>query len=156
MRERFKWVEKWPPSIKYEESFSAASSTLSSFEQWIIHDFIEGGHFSTHLNRSRTFYKKKRDQMIQAIKKNDPDAKVFGEKAGLHLLVRPSFNFDGPRFKDMTAKKDIKLNLLSDYSFQKERIKDQTIFLSFSSIPESEINKVVDGLFNLIRLTTKK
>lgn len=140
----------------YKKSFSAASSALSSFEQWLIHDFIEAGHFSTHLNRSRTFYKKKRDQMIRAIQKNDPTAKIFGEKAGLHLLVQPSFDFDGPRFKDMAADKKIKLNLLSDYSFQKKQIQDQTIFLSFSSIPERNINEVVDNLFTLIRLTTKK
>lgn len=141
---------------KYDESFSTASSALSTFEQWIIHDFIEGGHFSTHLNRSRTFYKKKRDQLIQAIENNDPDAKVFGEKAGLHLLVRPSFHFDGPLFKKIAVEKDIKLNLLSDYSFDKRTIENQTIFFSFSSIPESEIDEIVDIIFDIIRLTAKK
>ncbi len=141
---------------KYKEAFSTASSALSTFEQWIIHDFIEGGHFSTHLNRSRTFYKKKRDQMIQAIHKNDPDAQVFGEKAGLHLLVQPSVDFDGSTFKKMAEKKEIKLNLLSDYSFQKKKVEGQTIFLSFSSIPESDIDKIINLIFEMIRLAAKK
>lgn len=141
---------------KYESDFSTSSSSLSTFEQWIIHDFIEGGHFSTHLNRSRTFYKKKRDQMIQAIQKNDPNAQVFGEKAGLHLLVRPSFNFDGTLFKKMTVKQNIKLNLLSDYAFNKEAEQDQIIFLSFSSIPENKIDEIVDKIFDMIRLSVKK
>lgn len=141
---------------KYESDFSTSSSALSTFEQWIIHDFIEGGHFSTHLNRSRTFYKKKRDQMIQAILRNDPNAQIFGEKAGLHLLVRPSFNFDGPLFKKMTTSKKIKLNLLSDYAFNKVSEQDQIIFLSFSSIPENEIDEIVEKIFDMIRLSVKK
>lgn len=141
---------------KYQKLFSAASSVLSTFDQWIIHDFIKGGHFSTHLNRTRTFYKKKRDLLIQAIHRNDPAAKVFGEKAGLHLLVRPSFHFDGILFKKLAAEKGIILNLLSDYSFNKKRQEQDTIFLSFSSIPESEIDEIVDIIFDIIRLTTKK
>lgn len=141
---------------KYQDVFSAASSSLSTFEQWIIHDFIEEGHFSTHLNRSRTFYKKKRDRMISAIKKIDSKAKIFGEKAGLHLLMQPSIEFDGPLFKEKAAKRGIKLNLLSDYSFNKKAEDDNKIFLIFSGIPENEIEDTIKIIFEIVQLTAKK
>ncbi len=140
----------------YNKKFSSTSSTLSTFEQWVIHDFIKDGHFSTHLNRSRTFYKRKRDKMIQAILQNDPYAKIFGEKAGLHLLVEPSFIFNGSLFKKQAATSGIKLNLLSDYSYQKNPYEDNKIFLSFSSIPTSKMEKVIKDIFKIAHLNRLK
>lgn len=133
----------------YQEKFASHSSALSTFEQFLIYDFIEGGHFATHLNRSRTFYKKKRDKMRQAIAQTDPDARIYGEKAGLHLLVRPSFSFDGPLFKQCASEAGIKLNLLSDYSKRKNDAYENMIFLSFSHIPEDEIEKIIQKIFDL-------
>lgn len=141
--------------VKYQELFSAASSALSTFEQWIIHDFMDGGHFSTHLNRARTFYKKKRDKMIQAIQHHDAGANIFGEKAGLHLLVQPSFDFDGLHFKERAAESGIRLNLLSDYSYEKHPEFERVIFLSFSNISESMIDEVIENIFKLAQSVAK-
>ena len=140
---------------KYKETFSKQSSTLSTMEQMIIHKFIEEGHFSTHLNRSRTFYKKKRDQIIKAIKKQDKKAQIYGEKAGLHLLVQPSIVFNGQEFKKLAAEKQIKLNLLSDYSFQPEEKDENILFLSFSNIPVEQIEEIIQRIFELILLAAE-
>lgn len=141
---------------KYQQLFSTSSSNLSSFEQWILHDFMAAGHLTSHLNRSRTFYKKKRDQMIQAIKKQDENAEIYGEKAGLHLLVKMSFSFDGALFKKMAAERKIKLKLLSDYSFDLAQDAERFIFLSFSSIPEPEIEQVIANIFAIAQLAVIK
>lgn len=134
---------------RYQERFSDHSASLSTFEQWVIHDFIEEGHFTKHLNRSRTFYKKKRDLFIQAIKKFDPKAKIFGAEAGLHLLVEPSFNFDAELFKKEAFNKKIKLKLLSDYSFSRKKDKRKSIFLSFSNLPKEKIHEIVQVIFEI-------
>lgn len=131
---------------QYKKKFSSLSAPLGTAEQWVIHDFIQEGHFSTHLNRSRTFYKKKRDYMIQAIRHLDPEAEIYGENAGLHLLVNPSFHFDGPGFKKRVLNEGIKLNLLSDYADQPKEQDENTLFLSFSNIPKEDIEKVIQKL----------
>lgn len=141
---------------RYQELFIGSSASLTSFEQWVIHDFMAEGHFTTHLNRSRTFYKKKRDQVIQAIKKEDPQAKIYGEKAGLHLLVEASFDFDGSLFKKKAAENKIKLNLLNDYSFGKKEDAGKSIFLSFSSISEKDIDQIIKDIFEIAHLTAIK
>lgn len=143
---------------RYQELFSKSSSNLSSFEQWIIYKFMAGDQFSSHLNRSRTFYKKKRDKLIQAIKKQDPYAVIHGEKAGLHLLVQPSTPFDGLLFKELAAKNKIKLTLLNDYFIDDSQQVDEekSIFISFSSIPEEKIDEVIKVLFEIIQITAIK
>lgn len=141
---------------RYQELFAGSSASLTSFDQWVIHDFMAKGHFTTHLNRSRTFYKKKRDQIIQAIKREDPHAEIYGEKAGLHLLVEPSFDFNSSLFKKKAAENKIKLNLLNDYSFNKRKDEEKSIFLSFSSIPEKNIDQIIKDIFKIVHLTAIK
>lgn len=138
---------------KYNKLYSDHSASLSTFEQWIIHDFIIEGHFSKHLNRSRTFYKKKRDLFTKTIKKYDPHAEIFGEEAGLHLLVKPSLNFNKVLFKKKALENNIKLKLLNDYSFSNKIDKNKSIFLSFSNIPEKDIDQIIQLIFKLVHLT---
>ena len=136
---------------EYKDTYRSYSSPLSTSEQWVIRNFLHDGHFTTHLNRSRTFYKKKRDRMIQAIKKLDAEAEVYGENAGLHLLVKPSFAFDGLHFKERALQEGIRLSLLSDYATEKIDGQDNTLFMSFSNIPKEEIEKLIDDIYFLIK-----
>lgn len=137
---------------QYRESYRSYSSPLSTSEQWVIRNFLNDGHFNTHLNRSRTFYKKKRDKMIEAIKTIDSNAKIYGENAGLHLLVRPSLAFDGLHFKNRALKEGIRLSLLSDYATNKMDGQDNTLFISFSNIPKKDIDNLIEDLYILIKM----
>jgi len=135
----------------YHKKFAFHSSSISSVMQWGINDFIEKGHFETHLNRSKTFYKNKRDQVISKIHQMDSRAEIYGNRAGLHLLIKPSFSFDGYSFKKKAKAKGIKVNLLSDYSKQKNKDFENTLFFSFSSIEKEEISEVVEQIFSLLK-----
>ena len=141
---------------QYQETFKIQSASLTSFEQWLIHDFIAEGHLEKHLNRSRTFYKRKRDRMIQTIYQYDPSAEIFGEEAGLHLLLKPSDSFNGKAFKEEVRKRRIKIKLLADYSFSEKKEAENILFLSFSSIPEEEIDSIFQVLFKIIQMTRIK
>lgn len=136
---------------QYRKRFPTHSSVLSTSEQWLMTDFITEGHFTTHLNRSRTFYKKKRDVFIQAIQQLDPEATIHGENAGLHLLVSPSFHYDGLRFEELALAEGIRLGLLSDYFVEENLEFSNVLFLSFSKIPEGEIEKVMKKCYFLLK-----
>ena len=136
---------------QYKETYPSYSSPLSTSEQWVIRNFMNDGHFTTHLNRSRTFYKKKRERMIEAIQKMDTDAEIYGENAGLHLLVKPSLAFDGLHFKKRALKEGIRINLLSDYATNYTAGDDNTLFISFSNIPKEDIEILIERLYILIR-----
>ena len=136
---------------QYKEAYPSSSSPMSTSEQWVIRNFMNDGHFTTHLNRSRTFYKKKRERMIEAIQKMDTDAEIYGENAGLHLLVKPSLAFDGLHFKKRALKEGIRINLLSDYATNYTAGDDNTLFISFSNIPKKDIEILIERLYILIR-----
>lgn len=136
---------------QYKEAYPSSSSPMSTSEQWVIRNFMNDGHFTTHLNRSRTFYKKKRERMIHAIQKMDTHAEIYGENAGLHLLVKPSLAFDGLHFKKRALKEGIRINLLSDYATNYTAGDDNTLFISFSNIPKKDIEILIERLYILIR-----
>ena len=136
---------------QYKETYPSYSSPLSTSEQWVIRNFMNDGNFTPHLNRSRTFYKKKRERMIHAIQKMDTHAEIYGENAGLHLLVKPSLAFDGLHFKKRALKEGIRINLLSDYATNYTAGDDNTLFISFSNIPKKDIEILIERLYILIR-----
>ncbi len=136
---------------RYNKRYFHQSATLSTLNQWVMYDFIEEGHFERHLNRSRTFYKKKRDSLITLIHRKDPHAKIYGQAAGLHVLVHPSRSFDGEGLQSKLEKDGIKLNLLSDYSVKKEdEVYKNIIFISFSSLSKDEIENICAKIWDYI------
>lgn len=56
------------------------------FEQAVLADFIEGGHFTTHLRRMRTHYRERRDTFVEAVTKELGGCLELGPAgAGLHV-----------------------------------------------------------------------
>lgn len=135
----------------YQKMFSQQSAALSTSEQWIIRDFILDGHLTTHLNRSRTFYKQKREHLIEEIYRLDAEAEILGENAGLHLLIKPSITFDDKQFKKLALENRYYLSLLSDYSYDKNKTYKNIIFISFSNLPKNDIKKVTQDLYHFIK-----
>ncbi|HEY9780441.1 MAG TPA: PLP-dependent aminotransferase family protein [Leptolyngbyaceae cyanobacterium] len=63
--------------------------SLPSLEQQVLTDFIEQGHIDRHIRKMRSLYDLRRQALVQALKTNFGEkAKILGEKAGLHLMVR--------------------------------------------------------------------
>ena len=63
--------------------------SLPSLEQQVLTDFIEQGHLESHIRKMRSLYDLRRQALVQGLKANFGEkAKILGEKAGLHLMVR--------------------------------------------------------------------
>lgn len=141
---------------RFNSLYTHLSSSLNSFTQYAVYKFIKDGHFTSHLNRSRRLYKKKRDLLIQSIQKIDSKAIFYGEEAGLSLLVKPSHYFNGPRLQELCLKEGIRLNLLSDYKDQPSEQDEKILFLSFSSIPLEKIDQLIKKIYQLIKKSILK
>lgn len=81
-----------PPELMriFNERLSFYSCTVSTFEQYTLLEFMESGRIGTHINRLRTYYRRKRDAFIGALRKSQlgPCVEISGEKAGLHFLMK--------------------------------------------------------------------
>lgn len=80
-----------PPDLaqQYRKELLFYSSTVPSFEQYILALFMERGHLERHISRTRKRYRIRRNALIQAAQDAGLTrfAKISGEDAGLHLLL---------------------------------------------------------------------
>ena len=80
-----------PPSLisLFARAKWLSDRSLPSLEQQVLTDFIEQGHLDRHIRKMRSLYDLRRQALVQGLKANFGEkAKILGEKAGLHLMVR--------------------------------------------------------------------
>lgn len=142
-----------PKSLQaaFDQKHVSLAPAVNSFNEWSMALFMESGEFERHLNRSRRFYKRKRDLLLEAISRQDPQAQIYGEEAGLHVLVQPSIPFQAERVKGLARAEKIRLKVLADYADQPLEGSDQIIFLSFSAIKKDQIEELVTKLYQWIK-----
>ena len=78
-----------PPHLaeRYRREFLLYSSTVPSFEQYTLAQFLEGGHFERHIARMRVEYRDRKGALTSCVKELGLPAKLSGADAGLHMLL---------------------------------------------------------------------
>lgn len=145
-----------PHDLKYivVDSFQKRNSSVNTLTQLALAQFIESGELVKHLNRSRTFYRKKRNHLIDVIQNQDKKAVILGESAGLSLLFKPSFPFNSQNLKQACQQRRIALTTLNDYTFNANSAMEQFIYFSFSSIPFEVIRPTINQIYSYIKSET--
>ena len=130
----------------YRNMFNYYSSTVPRFDQHILANFMRDGHFARHLNRMRTIYRKKHDQLIEALQHYRKHVTIFGEHAGMHILVRLQHHETEQQLKEIAKQANIQLFTLSDYTFNTSQAHIPTLLLGFGDLHEAHITEAVDAL----------
>lgn len=133
----------------YQEKFVGYASTVSTFIQFSLKNFIEQADFLRYLNKARSHYKKKRELFIQSLKQIDPNVEVIGEPAGLYLLFNPSFSFHANNTKIELYQAGIKIKYLSD-NYVGHYSQTDYFFISFSLIPLDEIKDIATMIYKVL------
>lgn len=131
-----------PPQLLdvYHKNFSIYSSTVSRFEQHTLNKFISGGYLQRHLNRVKNIYKKRRDMLISELKGLPYPIEIYGEKSGLHLLIKTPL---ADKILKTAEKNGIKLYKLDDYFFTKVDSSSNTIIIGYASCSEDNITELI-------------
>jgi GntR family transcriptional regulator/MocR family aminotransferase len=79
---------------------SQARRFSSSLDQLALAEFISSGAYDRHVRQSRLAYRRRRDTLIAALRREAPQARVTGIAAGLHVLVHLAA---GQREEDLVA-----------------------------------------------------
>ena len=67
---------------------------LSTLDQYVLTDFIEEGYLESHIRKMRSHYDGLRQTLVKALEQFFGDrVTIFGEKAGIHLMVKFHFLF---------------------------------------------------------------
>jgi GntR family transcriptional regulator/MocR family aminotransferase len=93
-----------------------ADRNTSAIDQLGLAEFIVSGAYDRHIRRSRLIYRRRRDRLVTALRRQSPRVRVSGIAADLHALVElPS----GVREQDIVAHaadRGLYLQGLGDYA----------------------------------------
>lgn len=134
----------------YKKEFYYYSSTVSRIDQDILTTFIEQGYFERHLNKMRKIYKSKHDVLIHALRIFGDKIKIFGENAGLHLIIKMNLGISEEELIDLAKENGIKLYGLKQHYIENIPKDDTTILLGYANLSEEEIEKGVRKLYQIL------
>ena len=136
---------------KYRRELSFYSCTVSSFEQYTLAEFMNAGSYEQHINRMRTRYRKKRDEVISLIESSSLSGRVqiMEQDAGLHFLMKLHTELSDDEIKRRAADAGIRIALLSDYCFDKTKAEEHIFVVNYSG---AELNDIAWGMEKLSEL----
>lgn len=143
-----------PPHLAtlFYEKLGFYSCTVSNFEQFTLAKFIDGGYFERHINRMRTYYRNKRDLLLQYLSAC-PAARalqVEGENSGLHFLLHLNASAPDAALKQAAAAQGVEIKFLSDYYHQKVNDNSHTMLMNYAGLAEERLYPALDKLFNAL------
>lgn len=100
---------------QYLEHYLSFQSAVSRFEQAVLHEFIVSGHFATHLNKMRKVYRARGQELAQALSLFGNQLQVFGEGAGLYLVVQLKNGLTETEMCQRAKEQHVKIYPISPY-----------------------------------------
>lgn len=122
---------------------------VSSITQKFFSDFMEQDYFNRHLNRMRTHYKKKRNELISFIQSENLPITLEGAEAGLHLVL--NFHNWIEEKKLIEIAKDLNLRIFPFSKFYKKPFTGNKILIGYANSTIDEMKEGLDKFFTRIR-----
>ena len=143
-----------PPHLAslFYEKMGFYSCTVSNFEQFTLAKFIEGGYFERHINRMRTYYRNKRDNLLQYLDQC-PASKalqVEGENSGLHFLLHLATAASDSQLRQAAAAQGLQIKFLTDYYHNKLSDNSHTLLMNYTGIEDERLYPALDKLFEAL------
>ena len=133
-----------PVCRMYRERCGFISSTVSKVDQMILQKFIEEGYYERHLNKTRALYKSRHDTLLSALKDMEPDIRISGENAGVHLLLHFCDGRSEEELIQKASEKGVKVyGLYGYYVDGKEKPGETVILLGYANMNEEKIREAV-------------
>lgn len=102
---------------RFYEKLAFYSCTVPTFDQYTLSDFIKKGYFEKHINRMRHQYTRKRESVLEIIKKEleGIDYRLIENDSGLHFILQLFTKQTDRDIEDRLKKSKIKISAVSDY-----------------------------------------
>ncbi|WP_271814608.1 PLP-dependent aminotransferase family protein [Clostridium beijerinckii] len=134
---------------KYQEYYKVYKQTVSRLHQDTLYRFMEEGHWSRHLNKMRTVYRKKHKILLSSINKYMGEkVDIIGENAGLHILLKVKNGMSEEELIKTAFDIKIKVYPTSIYYDKYEDAEYPSIILGFGGLNEIQIEEGINMLKN--------
>ena len=130
---------------QFAKRLSFYSCTVSNFEQYTLARFIEDRYFEKHINRMRTYYRKIRDELLDAIANSAlaTHCNIAEEDSGLHFLLHIDTSLPDDALSAKAKECGLHLSFLSEY-YEKgsPNIPAHTLIINYSGLTSEKIPQV--------------
>lgn len=125
-------------------------------EQAALAEFIDAGHFTTHIRRMRGIYEERRDRLREVLSSHLGElATPFGGSAGLHLPVRFNLQLDDVQLAAEALQQAVVFRPLSMYSIDPDN-RLYGMNLGFAAVPTEKIEAPALKLVRLVEGQARK
>ena len=137
---------------RFYETLSFYSCTVSNFEQYTLAAFISEGYFEKHINRMRLQYTKKRNSIMEVIKKSRlrEFCRVEENDSGLHFILQFDTKTSDEELKRRLGEKGIHMDALSEYELEGERKDRHRFILNYSGLDPMQLESAADGICTVL------
>ncbi|HEV2675137.1 MAG TPA: PLP-dependent aminotransferase family protein [Aliidongia sp.] len=141
-----------PPSLveTFERVSAAFVQGVPTSNQAIVADFIEEGHFATHIRRMRRIYEERHDTLCDAAARDLGDLlQVMRSDSGLHTIGLLRRDLSEIAVARAAAERDITVSPIARFSIEPIALKG--LVLGFGGIPPAVIRRGVALLGEVLR-----
>lgn len=133
----------------YHSKLGFYASTVPSFEQYTLAQFLRTGSFERHVARIRNLYKGRRDALLAALQRSalGPQITVRGAEAGLHILLTLHGKWSETQMVARAGMQGVRVSGLSDYySGTGAGCPASTVILGYAGLPATDLEGAVAAL----------
>lgn len=126
----------------YNQDYYFYEQSVPRLNQQILQQFIERGHWESHIRKMRNIYSKKHGILMNAINQYmDDRVIVVGRDAGLHLLIEVKNGMKEQELVDSAADLGVKVYPYSTYLYNKSSCVHPRIIIGFGGLKGDAITE---------------
>ncbi len=137
----------------YKKKCGFYSSTVPKEQQKMLSAFLNQGYFERYLNKMRGIYKGKHDIFLALLKKEAWVHKIYGDYAGMHVLVEVNTQMSAKDIVENAKKKEIRIYALEEFMIpgvEKPMVKYPTLVLGYGALDEDEMRDGIGRIRNIV------
>lgn len=143
---------------RFYEKLGFYSCSVSNFEQLTLAHFLGEGYFEKHINRMRSYYRVKRDELISALFQSPlaPYLTVREENAGLHFLLEVKTDAPDEELTRVLEEAGVRIFCVSQYCRLCTDPYRHTLVVNYSSLENEKMAAAAGRLSEALLPLMKK
>jgi GntR family transcriptional regulator/MocR family aminotransferase len=132
-----------------EQAKRLADDFSPALDQLAFAELLSRGAYVRHLRRARAVYRKRRDRLVGALKRELPDLDIEGIAAGMHMVLRLPAGCDDAAVARSASEARVRVPPLS--SFRIRPAAPGGLVLGYGRLHEASVGPAVRALARVIR-----
>ena len=131
---------------RYREELPFMTCPVPTIQQKTLAKFMMEGYFARHLNKMRIIYRKKREILVNSLRKHEKKLKIIGADAGLHITIEVSNGMTEKELIKSAEDYGVKVYGFSRY-YNSGKPETCRILLGYADMKEKEIEEGMEILY---------